>query len=91
MKLCLHLLRLRPSPQQLKAWNDDTTEIHKTHEHCGWTEFLRELAGPDLFDDLPKEAPNRVKLRQTLLAQMYAVAAMEEEFQKDERGRLLSR
>ena len=86
MKLCLHLLRLRPSPAQLRAWNDDTTEDNKTHVLYGWTEFLKELAPPKLFDDLPKEAPNRVKLRQTLLMQMYAVAALEEQFHKDEIG-----
>lgn len=55
----------------------------------GWTAFLKELAGPDLFDDLPKEAPNRVKLRQTLLEQLYAVASLEEQFQNDEIGKLV--
>ncbi|CZT17899.1 uncharacterized protein RCC_03736 [Ramularia collo-cygni] len=84
MQLCLHLLRLRPTPQQLRAWNNNHTEDNKTHVRCGWTAFLKELAGPDVFDDLPKEAPNRVRLRQNLLAQMYEVAAMEEQLEKDE-------
>lgn len=86
MKLCLHLLRLRPTPQQLRAWNDETTEHNKTHVSRGWTAFLEELAGPDLFDDLPREAPNRVQLRRTLLAQMYEVAALEEQFDNGEVG-----
>lgn len=86
MKLCLHLLRLRPTPQQLQAWNDNTTEPNKTHITRGWTEFLKELAGPDILDDLPREAPNRVELRKTLLSQMYTVAAMEEQYQNDEIG-----
>ncbi|CAK3838193.1 Hypothetical predicted protein [Lecanosticta acicola] len=81
MKLCLHLLRLRPSPEQLKAWNKDMTEPHPIHRNVGWTAFLQELAGPEIFDDLPKEDKKRKQQRQELLHQMYQVAQMEEDFQ----------
>lgn len=81
MKLCLHLLRLRPSPEQLKAWNQDKTEPHIIHRTVGWTAFLQELAGVDIFDDLPKEDSKRTLQRQELLRQMYDVAKMEEEYQ----------
>lgn len=81
MKLCLHLLRLRPSPEQLKAWNQDKTEPHVIHRTVGWTAFLQDLAGVDIFDDLPKEDLKRTVQRQELLRQMYDVAKMEEEYQ----------
>lgn len=86
MRLCVHLLRLRPSPEDFKKWNNNDTEPSKTHIERGWTAFLMDLAGPEIFDDLPKETPEKLKLRQDLMAQMYNLAAMEEEYLKDERG-----
>lgn len=88
MALCLHLLRLRPKPDQLKAWNHHDVDPNPTHVSAGWTAFLNELAGAEIFDDLPKETPERTKMRQTLMSQMYTVARMEEEFFDGARGNL---
>lgn len=78
--LCLHLLRLRPSPDQLKKWNRYDTEPSKTHIERGWTAWLQELAGHEVFDDLPKGSSHRIEHRRSLMDQMYAVAEMEEDF-----------
>ncbi|KAM3417661.1 hypothetical protein BST61_g5897 [Cercospora zeina] len=78
--LCLHFLRLRPSPDQLKKWNRYDTEPSKTHIERGWTAWLRELAGHEVFDDLPKNSSHRIEHRRCLMDQMYAVAQMEEDF-----------
>ncbi|KAF7189945.1 hypothetical protein HII31_08767 [Pseudocercospora fuligena] len=79
MELCLHLLRLRPSPEKLKAWNNHDVDPNPTHVTEGWTAFLNELAGPEIFDDLPKESPERTKMRLALMKQMYDIARMEED------------
>lgn len=89
MKLCLHLLRLRPSPELLKAWNQNKSEPHTTHVARGWTAFLEELAGNEIFDDLPKENKQRTLQRQQLMREMYQVAKMEEEFLAEARGKPL--
>lgn len=80
MKLCLHLLTLRPTPEQLREWNNGSTEPHPTHVNKGWTAFLEELAGPSIFDDLPKESEDRTRRRKDLMRQMYEVAALEESY-----------
>lgn len=90
MELCLHLLRLRPDPAQLKAWNNNDVDPNPTHVTEGWTAFLNELAGPEIFDDLPKESPEKTKTRLALMAQMYQIARMEEDYQTGARGSLSS-
>ncbi|KAF2212035.1 hypothetical protein CERZMDRAFT_84978 [Cercospora zeae-maydis SCOH1-5] len=81
--LCLHFLRLRPSPDQLKKWNRCDMEPSTTHIERGWTAWLRELAGHEVFDDLPKGSSHRIEHRRCLMDQMYAVAEMEEEYLND--------
>ena len=80
MGLCLHLLRLRPSPSQLEEWNNRDTAASKTHRTEGWTMWLKELAGPEIFEELAKEGDHRIKHRQKLMEQMYHVARQEEEY-----------
>lgn len=80
MGLCLHLLRLRPSPSQLEEWNRYDTPPSKTHIERGWTAWLEELAGPEVFDEVPKDASHRLKYRRQLMKDMYEVARMEEEY-----------
>lgn len=86
MRLCLHLLRLRPTPAQLEQWNRFDTAPSKTHQLRGWTAWLKELAGPEIFDDLPREPCHRTKYRRELMAQMYEVAEMEEDYLNDAIG-----
>ena len=82
MDLCLHLLRLRPSPETLKKWNEDKTEPNATHMYDGWTAFLKESAGPEIFDELPKEDKIRTEQKKKLMGEMYQVAQMEEDYLK---------
>lgn len=91
MLLCLHLLRLRPTTTQLFEWNNRDTEPNKTHATVGWTAFLKELAGPEIFDDLPREPANKVEQRRKLLNQMYEVAQMEEDLHEGARGKQKSK
>lgn len=86
MGLCLHLLRLRPTPAQLVEWNKNDFVASKTHIRHGWTMWLKELAGPEVFEELSKDADHRVKHRQKLMEQMYEVARMEEEYLDDAIG-----
>lgn len=87
MTLCIHLLRLRPTPAQLKEWNDDKSDPHPTHVARGWTAFLKELAGASVFDDLQKEEKRKTESRKDLLSELYEVASMEEAFVNGEIGR----
>jgi len=83
--LCLHLLRLRPTPAQLKAWNKDCIPPHPTHVNKGWTEFLMEIAPPKIFAEarVPDE---KTEDRQRLLAQAYDLAQREERYLDGEIG-----
>lgn len=87
MTLCIHLLRLRPTPAQLKEWNEDKSDPHPTHLMQGWTAFLEELAGASVFDDLQKEDKRKTESKKELLRELYEVAYMEERFWNDEIGR----
>jgi hypothetical protein len=89
INLCLHLLRLRPTPAQLKEWNRDCVEPHKTHVNKGWTAFLRELAPPSTVDD-SREPDDKTEERQKLLAQVYDLAEREERYLDGEIGLLHS-
>ncbi|KAI7514390.1 hypothetical protein KC347_g651 [Hortaea werneckii] len=80
--LLLHLLRLRPTPEQLKAWNKDTTEPSKTHRFRGWTAFLRELAPVDSLDDVSPTDKKMVHYRRKLFKELYDVAEMEQEWKE---------
>jgi hypothetical protein len=88
MNLCLHLLRLRPSLQQLKNWNADLQGPNKTLETRGWTAFLRELTPSTTLDGLGKspESAEKVRQRQKDMNDMYKIAEKEEAFIKGERG-----
>lgn len=87
INLCLHLLRLRPTPAQLKEWNKDCVEPHPTHVNRGWTDFLRELAPPSAVDDL-REPDDKTEERKKLLAQVYELAEREERYLDGEIGLL---
>lgn len=80
MTLCIHLLRLRPTPAQLKEWNEDKSDPHPTHLLHGWTAFLEELAGTSVFDDLQKQDKRKTESKKELLRELYEVATMEEDF-----------
>lgn len=88
MDLCLHILRLRPTIQQLKDWNDGLHTPNKAQQADRWTAFLEEHTLPSIFDALGKSPDPEEKLRhrQKVLRQMYRVAAAEEAYFKGERG-----
>ena len=85
MELCIHLLRLRPEPGQLKKWNNNTIEPHQTHVDRGWTAFLQELAPPSLLCEM-RETEEKTKKRQMMVKDMYLLAEMEEQYQRNEIG-----
>ncbi|KAK1811651.1 hypothetical protein LTR12_013990 [Friedmanniomyces endolithicus] len=78
--LMLHLLRLRPTPDDLKRMNGDGFEPHSTHVSRSWTAFLRESAPPESLDELNPKDPTRVEKRRRLLKEIYEIAEMEEEY-----------
>lgn len=82
----MHLLRLRPEADQLRVWNNDKSEPHPTHKNVGWTAFLRELAPIDSLDEITPTAENKVKTRRDMLADVYRIAEMEEDFQRFDMG-----
>ena len=82
VELCIHLLRLRPTPEQLKLWNKGTAEPHPTHSFVGWTAFLEELLSPKDLDQVNelRNDSDKLRQRQSYLRDLYEVARMEEEF-----------
>ena len=75
--LMIHLLRLRPTPEQLAKWNSNDV-LYDNHVRVGWTKFLSDAADPaSLDDDAAKSAR-----KQRLLTQVYEVAAKEEDFER---------
>jgi len=76
----LHLLRLRPTPDDLKRMNGDGFEPHSTHVFRSWTAFLRESAPPESLDELNPKDATRVEKRRRLLTEIYEIAEMEEEY-----------
>ena len=91
MALCMHLLRLRPTVQQLRSWNKDAVEPYKTLDTRGWTAFLRELTPASILEGLgPKVEPDeKLERRQKIMDDMYDVAEKEEGFLRGERGSCL--
>ena len=85
MALCIHLLRLRPTVEQLKSWNKDGFEPSKTLETCGWTAFLRELTGQYSLEGL--EPREKLVHRKRILEDLYDIAEKEESFFRGECGR----
>nr|OQO22009.1 hypothetical protein B0A51_11958 [Rachicladosporium sp. CCFEE 5018]OQO22239.1 hypothetical protein B0A51_10725 [Rachicladosporium sp. CCFEE 5018] len=79
LNLCVHLLRLRPTPDQLATWNHDNAEIRNTHRTQGWTEFLEELAGESVVCAVGGPGDKEGK-RKELLKQLYHVAKLEQDF-----------
>ncbi|OQO03653.1 hypothetical protein B0A48_10318 [Cryoendolithus antarcticus] len=79
LNLCVHLLRLRPTPDQLAAWNNDSAEIRNTHRTQGWTEFLQELAGESVVCAAGGPGDKEGK-RKDLLNKLYYVAKLEQDF-----------
>ncbi|KAI7491334.1 hypothetical protein KC351_g3 [Hortaea werneckii] len=71
-----------PTPEQLKAWNKDTTEPSKTHRFRGWTAFLRELTPVDSLDDVSPTDKKMVHYRRKLFKELYDVAEMEQEWKE---------
>jgi len=85
INLCLHLLRLRPTPAQLKEWNKNCVEPHPTHVNRGWTEFLKNLAPPSIVND-SREPDDKTEERQKLLDQIYDLTDREERYVNGEIG-----
>jgi len=79
-------LRLRPTPEELKEWNNGCVEPHQTHVNKGWTEFLKELAPLGIFDDMREPEGKEQQERQRLLAQIYDLGKKEEEYKNGEIG-----
>ncbi|WPG97458.1 Hypothetical protein R9X50_00023300 [Acrodontium crateriforme] len=88
-ELLIHLLTLRPTPHQLKIWNeegdskaakDDEYEMNHTHVTAGWTAMLKELAPASVLNDLPNETNEKADERKANLASMYEVAGLLEDF-----------
>lgn len=86
VKLCLHLLRLRPTPKQLTEWNGGVAEPHKTHVNEGWTAFLRELASKKILDEIPVDSLDKAKQRPKVMDNMYMMAQAEEDYLEGARG-----
>ncbi|SMR64790.1 unnamed protein product [Zymoseptoria tritici ST99CH_3D1] len=80
--LCLHLLRLRPSPADLKAWNNTAIEPNETCAEQGWTAYLRGLIKEELFANLPGNSRESAEQRQRNLDRMFELASMEEACQR---------
>ncbi|KAK6431149.1 hypothetical protein LTR95_012693 [Oleoguttula sp. CCFEE 5521] len=79
LNLCVHLLRLRPTADQLAAWNFDNAEVRNTHRMQGWTEFLQELAGESVVCAVGGPGDKEGK-RKELLHKLYHVAKLEQDF-----------
>ncbi|EMC96933.1 hypothetical protein BAUCODRAFT_433000 [Baudoinia panamericana UAMH 10762] len=79
-ELLVHILRLRPTPEQLKTMNNDTCEAYPTYAVQSWTQFLKELCPVTSLDDLSPSTPARIKMRQRLFEELYGAAEMEEDF-----------
>ncbi|KAK6437030.1 hypothetical protein LTR95_006778 [Oleoguttula sp. CCFEE 5521] len=79
LNLCMHLLRLRPTPDQLAVWNHDNAEVRNTHRTQGWTEFLQELAGEPVVCAIGGPEDKEGK-RKELLKKLYCVAKLEQDF-----------
>ncbi|KAK3116603.1 hypothetical protein LTR53_002837 [Teratosphaeriaceae sp. CCFEE 6253] len=85
--LMLHLLRLRPTPEELRVMNGENCEPHQMHKAESWTAFLREVAPWDGFlDDLDPTSAGRVEKRRQLLREIYEVAEKEEHYILTGRG-----
>jgi hypothetical protein len=52
----------------------------------GWTEFLKELAPPSIFDDMREPEIKEQQERQKLLSQIYDLTKKEEEYRTGEIG-----
>ncbi|SMY30180.1 unnamed protein product [Zymoseptoria tritici ST99CH_1A5] len=76
--LCLYLLRLRPSPADLKAWNYTAIKPNETCAEQGWTAYLRGLIKEELFANLPGNSRESAEQRQRNLDRMFELASMEE-------------
>ena len=88
-KLCLLILRLRPSTDELKKWNGHLYVPNKTLATRGWTAFLQEQTQySSMLVGLGKspEPEGKLRLRQKVLDDMYYIAGEEERFLKGERG-----
>jgi hypothetical protein len=88
MHLLIHLLRLRPTPEELKSYqrNDQVENLVMTHKYEGWTAFLKKLTPKNVFDGLEPERPGMRKLQEQLLGQLFDVAEVEEDYLNDARG-----
>lgn len=87
----MHIIRLRPTPEDLEEWNsdmEDPTLKHRALKADTWTGFLHESTQKNIFDALGKtpEPEDKLRLRDNVLKQLYYVAAAEEAYIKGERG-----
>lgn len=88
MALCMHLLRLRPTVEQLRSWNHELNEPYQMLEECGWTAFLRRLTPPSTLEGLGAkyESADKLEKRQKALNDLYDIAEKEEQYIRGEYG-----
>lgn len=89
LELCVHLLRLRPTPEALEQWNEGT-EPHPTHVSQGWVQFLMELAPPTCVREIRGESKERCDSREKLMTVVYDLALKEQQYDAEEYGGLLA-
>jgi len=89
LALCLHLLRLRPTPGQLQEWNNGV-EPHPTHATQGWVQFLMEIGPPALMDKIFGENKEKTETRKKLLGVAYDLALQEQRYKDGECGMSIS-
>jgi hypothetical protein len=88
MALCLHLLRLRPTADQLAEWygSNDATEVKEKYAREGWTEFLKQMTPTDVFAGLDCSYDEKRRRRMAIMEQMWNVAKLEEQCKNGEIG-----
>jgi hypothetical protein len=70
----------------LKIYNWSEVEPHQTHVKKGWTQFLKEVGHPDMFDNKREPKCEAQQNRKKLLAQIYQVLILEQEYKKGGAG-----
>ena len=90
INLLIHLLCLRPLPEDVQQWNGNTAEFNNSHAYRStghWTSFLRGLTPLSLFDEVFREPQEKVERRPELVNEIFRVAELEEGYSEDANGR----
>lgn len=82
LRLCVHLLRLRPDKEKLLIWNDRNNAPHISHIANGWTSFLQEAAPPEILTDIRQNSADNAAKRIGYLKQLYRIADLEERYEQ---------